>query len=326
MRRSVEASGAGILTVSLRRESSRDAGAGSRFWDMVKGFGARILPNTAGCHTPREAITTAQMAREVFETNWVKLEVIANDDTLQPDVFGLVEAAEVLCRDGFQVFPYCTEDLSVAERLLRAGCQVLMPWAAPIGTGRGLMNPYAMRSLRAYFPNTPLIVDAGIGAPSHAAEAMEIGFDGILSTPRSPRRSTPWPWPQRSQKPSKLAASPIAPGSCRPATWPAPHAGRRPCLPRYRPCFLDFTPSCRSGLGRALGPRRRKTHPAADERRGTERNCPRDPRSAFGLPRLWLRARRQRLLAGGHRLRRSFVHLGQGDLQTADTAAIRRAG
>ena len=180
MRRSVEASGAGVLTVSLRRESSRDAGAGSRFWDMVKGFGARVLPNTAGCHTPREAITTAHMGREVFETNWVKLEVIANDDTLQPDVFGLVEAAEILCRDGFEVFPYCTEDLSVAERLLRAGCQVLMPWAAPIGTGRGLMNPYAMRSLRAYFPDTPLIVDAGIGAPSHAAEAMEIGFDGIL--------------------------------------------------------------------------------------------------------------------------------------------------
>ena len=180
MRRSVEASGASVLTVSLRRESSRDAGAGSRFWDMVKGFGARVLPNTAGCHTPREAITTAHMGREVFETNWVKLEVIANDDTLQPDVFGLVEAAEILCREGFQVFPYCTEDLSVAERLLHAGCQVLMPWAAPIGTGRGLMNPYALRSLRAYFPGTPLIVDAGIGAPSHAAEAMEIGFDGVL--------------------------------------------------------------------------------------------------------------------------------------------------
>ena len=180
MRRSVEASGASVLTVSLRRESSRDAGAGSRFWQLVKGFGARILPNTAGCHTPREAITTANMARELFETSWVKLEVIANDDTLQPDVFGLVEAAEVLCRDGFQVFPYCTEDLSVAERLLGAGCQVLMPWAAPIGSGRGLMNPYALRSLRAYFPHVPLIVDAGIGAPSHAAEAMELGFDGVL--------------------------------------------------------------------------------------------------------------------------------------------------
>jgi thiazole synthase len=180
MRRSVEASGAGILTVSLRRESSRDAGAGSRFWQLIKSFGARVLPNTAGCHTAREAITTAHMAREVFETDWVKLEVIANDDTLQPDVFGLVEAAEALCRDGFKVFPYCTEDLSVAERLLGAGCQVLMPWAAPIGTGRGLINPYALRSLRAFFPETPLIVDAGIGAPSHAAEAMELGFDGIL--------------------------------------------------------------------------------------------------------------------------------------------------
>jgi thiazole synthase len=180
MRRSVEASGAGVLTVSLRRETSRDAGAGARFWDLIKGFGARILPNTAGCHTPREAIATAQMAREVFETNWVKLEVIANDDTLQPDVFGLVEAAEVLCRDGFQVFPYCTEDMSVAERLLGAGCQVLMPWAAPIGTARGLMNPYGMQTLRAFFPDTPLIVDAGIGAPSHAAAAMELGFDGIL--------------------------------------------------------------------------------------------------------------------------------------------------
>ena len=250
MRRSVEASGAGILTVSLRRESSRDAGAGSRFWDMVKGFGARILPNTAGCHTPREAITTAQMAREVFETNWVKLEVIANDDTLQPDVFGLVEAAEVLCRDGFQVFPYCTEDLSVAERLLRAGCQVLMPWAAPIGTGRGLMNPYALRSLRAYFPDTPLIVDAGIGAPSHAAEAMEMGFDGILlehcgrqgaQLGRHGRglRESHRSWPPRLSRRDHAAPRHGQPFDAR----------RRPCLPRCRPCFLDFIPSCRMRPG-----------------------------------------------------------------------------
>ncbi len=180
LRRSIEASGAGVLTVSLRRESSREPNSGQRFWELVKGLGARVLPNTAGCHTPREAITTAHMARELFDTDWVKLEVIANDDTLQPDVFGLVEAAETLCRDGFKVFPYCTEDLGVAERLLAAGCQVLMPWGAPIGTGRGLMNPYALRSLRAYFPETPLIVDAGIGAPSHAAQAMELGVDAIL--------------------------------------------------------------------------------------------------------------------------------------------------
>src|SRR5215469_5228396 len=180
MRRAVEAAAPAVLTVSLRRESSRDAEAGQRFWELVRGLGVRLLPNTAGCHTPREAITTAQMGRELFGTDWVKLEVIANDDTLQPDVLGLVEAAEALSRDGFKVFPYCTEDLSVAARLLSAGCQVLMPWASPIGTARGLMNPYALRSLRAYFPETPLIIDAGIGAPSHATQAMELGFDAVL--------------------------------------------------------------------------------------------------------------------------------------------------
>ncbi len=172
LRRAAEAAKPAVLTVSLRRESGSGGDAGQRFWELVKGLGPRILPNTAGCHTAREAITTAQMARELFETDWIKLEVIANDDTLQPDVFGLVEAAGVLSRDGFKVFPYCTEDLSVADRLLGAGCQLLMPWAAPIGTARGLMNPYALRSLRAYFPDTPLIVDAGLGAPSHAAHAM----------------------------------------------------------------------------------------------------------------------------------------------------------
>ncbi|MGO9546095.1 MAG: thiazole synthase [Rhodomicrobium sp.] len=180
LRRAAEAANPAVLTVSLRRESGPGASSGQRFWELVKGLGTRILPNTAGCHTAREAITTAHMARELFETDWVKLEVIANDDTLQPDVFGLAEAAASLSRDGFKVFPYCTEDLSVAERLLSAGCQVLMPWAAPIGSARGLMNPYALRSLRAYFPDTPLIVDAGIGAPSHAAQAMELGYDGVL--------------------------------------------------------------------------------------------------------------------------------------------------
>ena len=120
------------------------------------------------------------MARELFGTDWVKLEVIANDDTLQPDVFGLVEAARALLTDGFKVFPYTTEDLGVAERLLAAGCEVLMPWGAPIGTGRGLANPYALRTLRNYLPGVPLVIDAGIGAPSHAAHAMEMGFDAVL--------------------------------------------------------------------------------------------------------------------------------------------------
>ena len=104
----------------------------------------RVLPNTAGCHSVKEAVTTAHMAREVFGTPWVKLEVIGEDDTLQPDVFGLVEAARILCGEGFEVFPYTTEDLVVAERLLDAGCRVLMPWGAPIGSGRGLNNLFGL--------------------------------------------------------------------------------------------------------------------------------------------------------------------------------------
>jgi thiazole synthase len=180
LRQSVSLAGAEIVTVSLRRESQGPERSGQQFWRLISAMGVAVLPNTAGCRTVREAVTTAQMAREVFETPWIKLEVIANDDTLQPDVIGLVEAARILSDDGFQVFPYCTEDLSVAERLLSAGCQILMPWAAPIGTGLGILNPYGLRSLRAYYPDTPLIVDAGLGAPSHAAYAMELGFDAVL--------------------------------------------------------------------------------------------------------------------------------------------------
>jgi len=175
----VRASGAEIITVSLRRESARGQD-GQRFWDLINALEVRVLPNTAGCRTAKEAITTAHMARELFDTSWVKLEVIANDDTLQPDVFQLVDAARTLVDDGFQVFPYTTDDLSVAERLLEAGCEVLMPWGAPIGTGRGLANPYALRTMRNYFPDTPLIVDAGIGRPSHAAQAAELGYDAVL--------------------------------------------------------------------------------------------------------------------------------------------------
>lgn len=175
----VKASQAEIVTVSLRRETAGGR-MGGEFLDLVSALGVKLLPNTAGCRTPRDAIATAEMARELFGTDWIKLEVIANDDTLQPDVFGLVEAAKALVSGGFKVFPYTTEDLSVAERLLAAGCQVIMPWGAPIGTGRGLANKQALKTLRAYFPGVPLVVDAGIGAPSHAAEAMELGYDAVL--------------------------------------------------------------------------------------------------------------------------------------------------
>ena len=176
---SVRASGVEIVTVSLRRESGA-ARAGESFWSLIRDLGVRVLPNTAGCRTVKEAVTTAQMAREVFGTPWVKLEVIGEDDSLQPDVFGLVEAAAILAGDGFQVFPYTTEDLVVAERLLGAGCEVLMPWGAPIGSGRGLNNRYGLRALRAHFPGVPLVVDAGLGAPSQAADAMELGYDAVL--------------------------------------------------------------------------------------------------------------------------------------------------
>ena len=176
----IRASGAEVVTVSLRRESGKGGAAGQKFWQLIQDLGVRVLPNTAPCYSVKEAVTTAQMAREVFETRWIKLEVIGNTDTLQPDIFGLVEAARILSEDGFQVFPYCTEDLVVAEKLLRAGCEVLMPWASPIGSGRGLNNPYGLSTLRAHFPDIPLVVDAGIGLPSHAAQAMEMGCDAVL--------------------------------------------------------------------------------------------------------------------------------------------------
>ena len=127
----VLASGTSVVTVSLRREMAGGR-AGEKFWSLIRSLGTRILPNTAGCHSVKEAVTTAKMARDVFGTSWIKLEVIGNHDTLQPDVFGLVEAARILCEDGFSVFPYTTDDLVVAERLLEAGCKVLMPWCAPI--------------------------------------------------------------------------------------------------------------------------------------------------------------------------------------------------
>ena len=179
LERAVKASGAEVVTVSLRRESGAGR-AGQAFWSLIQSMGVRVLPNTAGCHSVKEAVTTAHMARELFDTPWIKLEVIGEADTLQPDVFGLVEAARILSEEGFEVFPYTTEDLVVAERLVEAGCRVLMPWGAPIGSARGLNNVYGLRSMRARFPDIPLGVDAGLGVPSHAAAAMELGYDAVL--------------------------------------------------------------------------------------------------------------------------------------------------
>ncbi|MGO8738994.1 thiazole synthase [Rhodoblastus sp.] len=173
------ASRAEVVTVSLRREAGGGR-AGQTFWGLIRSLGMRVLPNTAGCRTVKEAVTTAQMARELFGTDWIKLEVIADEDLLAPDVFGLVEAARILSDEGFKVFPYTTDDLRVADKLLDAGCKVLMPWGAPIGSGRGLNNIFALRAMRARFPDTPLVIDAGLGAPSQAAQAFELGYDAVL--------------------------------------------------------------------------------------------------------------------------------------------------
>jgi thiazole synthase len=179
MQGAIRAAGAEIVTVSLRRETAGGR-VGSNFWDLIRELDVTVLPNTAGCRSVREAVATAQLARELFATPWIKLEVIGDDETLQPDPVGLVEAAGILIKDGFEVFPYCTEDLTVAQRLCDLGCKVIMPWAAPIGSARGLVNRAALKLLRARLPEVTLVVDAGLGAPSHAAEAMELGYDAVL--------------------------------------------------------------------------------------------------------------------------------------------------
>ena len=170
-----------MLTASLRRQnlSAGDGATDNSFWNMLREIDVPVLPNTAGCHSVQEVIATAHMAREVFDTDWIKLELIGDDYTLQPDTLNLVEASSHLIKDGFKVLPYCTEDLVLCQRLVDVGCQAVMPWAAPIGTGKGPLNPYAMRMLRERLA-VPMIVDAGLGLPSHAAQVMEWGFDAVL--------------------------------------------------------------------------------------------------------------------------------------------------
>lgn len=178
----IAASGAQIITVGLKRQlaAAGDNGFIEIIRAAMKTHGARLLPNTAGCSTAREAVQLAHMARELYDTPWIKLEVVGDEYTLQPDPVELVEAARQLAKDGFTVFPYCTDDLVTCKRLLDAGCPLLMPWGAPIGSGQGLINPFALRTLRERLPEVVLIVDAGIGAPSHAAQALEMGIDAVL--------------------------------------------------------------------------------------------------------------------------------------------------
>jgi thiazole synthase len=172
----IEASGAEVVTVAMRRVSLDGGGEG--IFDLLRGR-YHILPNTAGCYTARDAVLTAQLAREALNTNWIKLEVIGDDQTLFPDVEHLLHAAQELVNDGFVVLPYCNDDPITCKKLEDLGCAAVMPLGAPIGSGMGIRNPYNLRIIREQC-HVPIIVDAGVGTASDAAIAMELGCDGIL--------------------------------------------------------------------------------------------------------------------------------------------------
>ncbi len=172
----IEASGAEIVTVAVRRVSKDSGGEG--LYDLL-GKKFHLLPNTAGCFTARDAVLTAELARDALETNWVKLEVIGDDETLFPDVEQLLHAAEELVKKDFIVLPYCNDDPITCKKLQDIGCAAVMPLAAPIGSGMGIRNPYNLKIIRDQC-SVPIIVDAGVGTASDAAEALELGCDGIL--------------------------------------------------------------------------------------------------------------------------------------------------
>ena len=172
----IEASGTELVTVALRRVEASTQGA---LVEVLERTGVRLLPNTAGCFTARDAVLTARLAREAFGTDWVKLEVIGDDRTLLPDAPALLEAAEELVDDGFTVLPYTNDDPILARRLEDVGCAAVMPLGSPIGSGQGLLNPYNLRLIRER-AQVPVILDAGIGTASDAALAMELGCDAVL--------------------------------------------------------------------------------------------------------------------------------------------------
>jgi thiazole synthase len=174
----IAASGAELVTVALRRLGSPLNPRGSLI-DTIDAAGVEVLPNTAGCFTARDAVVTAKLAREAFETDWVKLEVIGDEDTLMPDAPELLKAAEQLVDDGFVVLPYTTDDPVLARRLVDVGCAAVMPLGAPIGSGMGVRNPYNIALIREAV-SVPVVLDAGIGTASDAALAMELGCDAVM--------------------------------------------------------------------------------------------------------------------------------------------------
>jgi thiazole synthase len=176
MTQAIAASGAEIVTVALRRIDPRAPGS---IMEVLEETGCFLLPNTAGCYTAHDAILTARLAREAFETDWIKLEVIGDDRTLFPESTELIEAAETLVGEGFVVLPYANDDPILARRLEDAGCAAVMPLGAPIGSGMGIRNPYNIAIIVDH-AGVPVICDAGVGTASDASIAMELGCDGVL--------------------------------------------------------------------------------------------------------------------------------------------------
>lgn len=183
MAQAIAAAEPGMVTVSLRRQTAQQL-TDNDHWHYLRQHlqhsQCRLLPNTAGCHSADEAVLLAHMARELFATSWIKLEVIGDDYNLQPHPVELLKAAERLLSDGFTVLPYCTDDLVLCRELHQLGCAAVMPWGAPIGTGRGLQHRHQLQQLRERLPEAVLVIDAGIGRPSQAMAAMEMGFDAVL--------------------------------------------------------------------------------------------------------------------------------------------------
>jgi thiazole synthase len=175
----IEASGAEIVTVSIRRINVQET-ANESVIKYLEEKNLFFLPNTAGCYTAKDAVLTAQLARESLNTNWIKLEVIGDDETLFPDTVELLKAAERLLNDGFIVLAYTNDDPITCKKLYNLGCHAVMPLASPIGSGMGIRNPYNLQIIREQLPDIPLIIDAGIGTASDATIAMELGYDGVL--------------------------------------------------------------------------------------------------------------------------------------------------
>ncbi len=180
------AAGAELVTVALRRVEAAPGG----LYDVIERAGARVLPNTAGCYTARDAVATAHLAREAFATDWLKLEVIGDRRTLLPDAVELVRAAEELVGEGFTVLPYTTDDPVLARRLESVGCAAVMPLGSPIGSGLGVLNPHAISLIREAV-SVPVVLDAGVGTASDAALAIELGCDAVLAATAVARAREP---------------------------------------------------------------------------------------------------------------------------------------